>query len=402
MGILPMSITGVPPVRMSRNMGKMPMRLTGETPVLRVLLEPLRDRRAAGGVGRMEKVMSRIVAMLAAGAILAGAASLGFAQERGQGRGLRATSAPDGDQARPWERILKELNLSEDQQKQVQQIMSTQRQAQKNWRNENQAALKDLQKQLQDAKDSGDKDKIKAANQGIEKIEQSRKALHENVIKQLKDVLTPDQLEKARKFMQEGREQDGEVHPGMRVLDRLKGLDLTEDQKTQARAIFDAARKKADALTDPTEKQLIMKVAREKIETDVLTDAQRLHVRRLESANAFLEVVRKLNLSDDQKKQIRGIIDDAKTQADKAQTDREKKAIHLQAFKRVHDTVLTQPQREQLKEMQKNARDGRGRAGDRGLGRGPRPGAASGPGATSRPDERGRPAPESLDDDDLE
>ena len=35
MGILPMSITGVPPVQMPKNMGKMPMRLMGETPMLR-------------------------------------------------------------------------------------------------------------------------------------------------------------------------------------------------------------------------------------------------------------------------------------------------------------------------------------------------------------------------------
>jgi Spy/CpxP family protein refolding chaperone len=349
----------------------------------------------------MENVMSRMMAMLASGIMLAGVTFLGFAQERGEGRRLQATSGPDGDQTRPLERILKELNLTEDQQKQVQQIMGTQRQAVRNWRNENQAALKDLQKQLQDAKDSGDKDKIKAANQGIEKIKQSRKALYENVMKQLKDVLTPDQLEKARKFMQEAREQAGEVHRGpLRLIEGLKALDLTEDQKTQARAILDAARKKADAATDPTEKDLIMKVAREKIETDVLTDAQRIQVRRLEFANAFLKVVRKLNLTDGQKKQIGQIMDDAKTQADKAKTEQEKKEIHRQAFKKVHDTVLTQEQQEQLKEMQKNAREGRGRLGDRGPGRGPRSGVDSRPGATSRPDkERGRPAPEPLDDD---
>jgi hypothetical protein len=35
MGILPMSITGVPPVQIPKNMAKMAMRLTGETPVLR-------------------------------------------------------------------------------------------------------------------------------------------------------------------------------------------------------------------------------------------------------------------------------------------------------------------------------------------------------------------------------
>ena len=35
MGILPMSLTGVSPVGMPQNMGKMPMRLMGETPMLR-------------------------------------------------------------------------------------------------------------------------------------------------------------------------------------------------------------------------------------------------------------------------------------------------------------------------------------------------------------------------------
>jgi hypothetical protein len=34
MGILPMSITGVPPVQVTENMAKMAMILTGETPVL--------------------------------------------------------------------------------------------------------------------------------------------------------------------------------------------------------------------------------------------------------------------------------------------------------------------------------------------------------------------------------
>jgi hypothetical protein len=37
MGILPMSITGVPPVQIAKSMAKMAMRLTGETPVLRGL-----------------------------------------------------------------------------------------------------------------------------------------------------------------------------------------------------------------------------------------------------------------------------------------------------------------------------------------------------------------------------
>jgi hypothetical protein len=36
MGILPMSLTGVPPVQASKDMAKMAMLLTGKMPVLRV------------------------------------------------------------------------------------------------------------------------------------------------------------------------------------------------------------------------------------------------------------------------------------------------------------------------------------------------------------------------------
>jgi Spy/CpxP family protein refolding chaperone len=337
--------------------------------------------------------------ILAAGVMLAGMTSLALAQgpERGEGRRERASSGPSGERPRPLERLLKDLNLTEDQQKQVRQIMDTQRQAMENWRKENQAALKDLQKQLEDAKESGDKDKIKTARQEIEKIEQSRKALHENLIKQLKDVLTPDQLEKARKFLEQGREQFREEHPALRMLEGLKALDLTEEQKTQARAILDQARKKTDAATDPKEKEAAMKAAREKIESDVLTEPQRRKVRRLEGANALLKAIQRLNLTDDQKKQIHAIMEDSKAQAEKAQTDREKMDIHRQAFKKVHDTVLTDQQRQELKDMQKNQREGRVRPGERGPGNGPR--------STSRPNkDRSRPEPDSRenDEDDFE
>ena len=335
--------------------------------------------------------MSRTVAMLVAVVTLAGVTALVSAQgpERGEGRRLRATSEP----VRSLDRMLRELNLTEDQQKQVRQIMDTQRQAVENWRKENQATLKDLQKQLEDARESGDKDKIKAARQGIEKVEQSRKALHENLIKQLKDALTPEQLEKAKKFLEQAREQFREEHPGLRMLEGLKALDLTEEQKTQARDIFEQARKKADAATDPKEKEAAMKAAREKIESEVLTEPQRRKVRRQEGANALLKAIQRLNLTDDQKKQIHAIMEDSKVQAEKAQTDREKMDIHRQAFKKVHDTVLTDQQRQELKDMQKNQpREGRGRLGERGAGN-----ARS----TSRPDkDRGRPGPESREDDD--
>ncbi len=136
-----------------------------------------------------------------------------FTQDRDEGKRSRGDLGLGADRPRPLDRLLTELNLTEDQRKQVGQIVDTHRQATENRRKENQATLRDLNKQLDDATESGDKDKIKAAGQAVEKIDPSRKAEQENVIKQLKDVLTPDQSEKAKKFMEE-RERLGDRGPG--------------------------------------------------------------------------------------------------------------------------------------------------------------------------------------------
>ena len=76
-----------------------------------------------------------------------------------------------------------ELNLSEDQQKTVRQIFDTQKQAVSNCE-ENMAQLKDLHKQVVDARENGDQTKLDAAQKSVQKILESRKALHENLIKQ--------------------------------------------------------------------------------------------------------------------------------------------------------------------------------------------------------------------------
>jgi Spy/CpxP family protein refolding chaperone len=313
----------------------------------------------------MEKTMSRTISILLAGVVLAGVTSLADAQrlERGEGRRPRPASGPDQDRARPLERILKELNLTADQQKQVQQIMDTQAQALRNWRKENLVRLADLHKEIQKARESGDAEKIKSALAEVEKIEQTRKALHENLMKQLKDVLKPDQFEKARKMMLE--------HPGLQILERLKKeLNLTDDQKQKVQSIMEEARKQAEAANDPEQKNSIMAAAMEKIKKDVLTEEQRRRAGRLERAHDLLQVFQKLNLTEEQKAQIQTIMDEAKTQAGKASGEQEKRKIFQQASRKVVETVLTPAQREKLKELSKpkdRPREGRMRP----LGKGP-------------------------------
>ncbi len=61
-------------------------------------------------------------------------------------------------------------------------------------------------------------------------------------------------------------------HPMMRV---LRQLNLTQDQKTQVKAIMQQARKDAAAAPDMQAGKEIRKQAWQKVRTQVLTDAQR-------------------------------------------------------------------------------------------------------------------------------
>ncbi len=178
--------------------------------------------------------MRRVAIVVAAAVMLASAA---MAQDGGgrESRRARAASGPAGEQV--VERLLTELNLSEDQQKTVRQIFDTQKQAVSNWRKENMAQLKDLHKQVVDARENGDQTKLDAAQKSVQKILESRKALHENLIKQSRTALTPDQLAKAQKLMGRFRDQ----HPGVGLMEEIKKLNLSDDQKKQAMAIWDKA-----------------------------------------------------------------------------------------------------------------------------------------------------------------
>jgi Spy/CpxP family protein refolding chaperone len=146
-------------------------------------------------------------------------------------------------------------------------------------------------------------------------------------------------------------------------------LDLTADQKAQIKSILEQAKKDAQAATDRADKAKIRKAAFEKIKTSVLTADQ---VKKLEAMKAahsgpmqgrmhrpMAGLGKKLGLTDDQKTQIKAIMQQARKDA-KAATDKtDKIKIMKAAFEKVKTSVLTGDQRKKLEELKAERKEHR-------------------------------------------
>lgn len=272
------------------------------------------------------------------------------------GEGMRGRTGPGGDrtavaaagtdQQLPEmfaDRLAEELNLTPEQKAKVQQIFQTHRQAVQNWQKENGTKLQELHQTLRQAMKDGDKDTAKATHQEIQKIMESRKALQENLIKQLQEVLTPEQVEKVKLMLRAMMNR-----PVPQLMAALAALNLTEEQKAAVKEITQQAMEKArDA--QPEERQAIMREAFEKISKDVLTAEQRERLERMKDRHDFLQAIMSLKLTDEQKKQIQTIREAAKEKLEQAQSPQERQTIMQGVLKEINDTVLTQEQRDQLK-----------------------------------------------------
>jgi len=220
-----------------------------------------------------------VVAMVGAGFWAAAA----MAADPAPGKGAAGQNARSPEQraqlaAGVIEHILKELNLPEDKAAQVKSILETGRQAMENWRKENQEQFKELRQKAQAARQSGDKDALKALREDMAKLEASRKAVWDNIRKQLADVLTPDQLAKVEQIVQGAVQQVRQRVE--RLFEVLAKLDLTDDQKAKIKAIREQAIKDIQAADTPQKKRETIRAAFEKI-SEVLTPEQRELLKKL-------------------------------------------------------------------------------------------------------------------------
>ncbi len=291
--------------------------------------------------------MNRTLAIVSAAIVTAGLALSAATAADGEAgplaKGIGATSRPGASARIPLEKAIKDLDLTEQQQKQMQTILDAHRQALQNWRKEYGEGGKTA---------GAAPDKERAA-----KGRQARRELMENTLKQIADVLTKEQMQKVKAAL---APKGGALPGGMGLIEKL---NLTDDQKARMKDIVATAHADAQKAADPAAKRKAIAAGFEKIKAEVLTEEQRQELEKIKAAMAQkapaapgMGPIGKLNLTDDQKAKINDIVKAAKESAAKAQ-GQEKAKVWKDTLKKIESDILTDGQRKQLDELKKHARE---------------------------------------------
>ena len=141
----------------------------------------------------------------------------------------------------------------------------------------------------------------------------------------------------------------------------LKELNLTDQQKAAVREIMKAAHDKAKAAATKDQKVAIFKAAMEKIRAEVLTDEQRAKIDQAKEkikqniqerlAQMHKHMAKELNLTPEQCRQIKPVMEAAREQVKAASTPEAKAAIVKDAMAKVR-ALLTPEQQTKFDKMQ--------------------------------------------------
>ena len=192
--------------------------------------------------------------------------------------------------------MIKDLGVTGDVETRVRALFDEFRQATRNWQRDNGPKLRDLHEQRTQADQAGDQAKVAELDQQIVTLQQARLAPRDSLLKQLADVLNPEQIEKVKDVVIESR--------GMlRWITR--DMTLTDEQKAKLDAIIKALPDPNEATAAPQRMGENIRALLEKTVTEViLTDAQRQALAAMTGEEVFFDKVAKLGLSDVQKEQI--------------------------------------------------------------------------------------------------
>jgi Spy/CpxP family protein refolding chaperone len=221
----------------------------------------------------MKKHLLTAVTALAGLGLLLGAA-LAEDEEGQEGQEGVRRARREGREGRParvqrraaWQRVLAELDLSEEKRGAVENVVKTHTQAVENWQKEHAGKFRELREKLQAARRENDQDKVTAVQADMRKLWDARRALQDNLTKQLAEHLTAEQMEKVKAAMAGGpRAAQGPLPAAARLnvlLRNLRRVNLDEKQSAQVKVIVaraDAAMAKAakdiDALLTAEQKQ---------------------------------------------------------------------------------------------------------------------------------------------------
>lgn len=315
----------------------------------------------------MKKLFLRVTALCVMG-LLAGVA---LAEKEGpEPAGKRKGRRARADRGKQRiENLLDELKLKDDAEAPVRQILETYGQAMRQWTQQNAPALKELRGKLgggrkpakpgQQAPEPPKKlseEEQKEAKAKLRELQQKRAAITENLLKQLKEHLTKEQM--------------GIVQKGLKIRARrpaapafwmLKQLDLTAQQREKVQGIMAAAREDAKG-KDRKAKGEASRAAMATILKDVLTAEQRDKIEKLKKEGrprGAGGMFPGIDLTKDQQVKAKEIMTAARAKAKEAGDRQGKTAALREARKKIIEEVLTDEQREKIKQRRQEMREKR-------------------------------------------
>lgn len=168
---------------------------------------------------------------------------------------------------------IRQLELTAEQQKQVEQILATDKQAEESFKKENEAEMRAIRQGRQAANESKDQAAKQALDARAKVIEGKLAALQEGVRKQLATVLTREQMVKLERMMTPAGAFD-------RLVADIGKLQLTADQKTQIAAIVKATEVEAATQAEPAARTKVYGAAAKKVVV-LLTEEQTAQLKQI-------------------------------------------------------------------------------------------------------------------------
>ena len=117
-----------------------------------------------------------------------------------------------GDRGQMLARLLEGLNLTDEQKEKVKAVQAKNAEARTKWEAENKDKLDPIRAKMQAAREKQDREGMRAAFEELRKV--SETAPRPDLMAQMKDILTAEQLEKLQKRMDELKERFKGGRPG--------------------------------------------------------------------------------------------------------------------------------------------------------------------------------------------
>ena len=236
------------------------------------------------------------------------------------GTSVQAQNAAPDRRARPvkrergehlknlFDKMVKELDLTAEQQTQIKQILDTHRQAMENWLKENGEDLKALREEFKKARKEGNKEALKTLHEKRVSLLKGRREMGEAMHKQVSAVLTDEQKKKFEK----GRRVRHRAMAGPQMVLRALGqAGLSDEQEAKIKKIVAETKDAAGKVESPKEKGQLWQKAVKTIKSDVLTDEQakkfEQSMLRMRRRRNQMRIASALNLTDEQKGKIKSI-----------------------------------------------------------------------------------------------